>query len=153
MPITSTRLARRVLCARSFEKHRRELVRRLLAVVATVSIAAVSLPAQQAQRTLPVGSPVEAVLITLTRMGPYPDAIKHSTQAFRLWVVDRSDAGEDTFSIVQDATGVPVPSLPSLHSTASKRFDNAVIQLPPGNYRLTLQAHSKWAVKIAVSAK
>jgi len=70
-----------------------------------------------------------------------------------LWVINHSGIRQDTFTIADDVTGVALPSLPQLHSTAKTDVDRALIQLLPGTYRLLFQAHPKWAVKITVSAK
>jgi len=151
MPITSTRLARRVLCARSFEKCGEEVFRRMLALLAATFVLVAGLPGQQKPSAVIAGRPGDAVLITVTRRGPYPASFKHSTKPFVLFVVNQSDVREETYSIVDDVTGVALPSLPQLHATASSYFDRALVQLPPGTYRLAFQSHPGWAVKITAS--
>ena len=145
------RLAQQGWCAPFHGKCGVEMVRRVFALVAGIMALAASLPGQLQQSTLQP-APADAVVITVTRLGPYPVSFNHSAGPFVLWVMNHSNVREDSFSIVDDTTGVPVPRLPVLHSTPSSYVDRALIQLPPGTYRLAFQSHSRWAVKIIITA-
>lgn len=98
----------------------------------------------------------DAVVITLTRLGPYPSSIRHTAAPFVLCIVNRSGVLDDTFSVVQvsgpgqgNGRG---PSLLDLRSTRAKQRDRGLTQLIPGTYQFVSQSHPGWIVTITIGA-
>ncbi len=132
---------------------RRKPACRATALVAAFLSLAASLPAQLQPPNLQPSDKPDAVLITVTRFGPYPATISHSgLKPFVLCLVNRSGVLDDTFSLVQGPVGVAAVSLLDLHSTAAKQRDHAVIFPLPGTYRMIFQSHPGWSVTFNITA-
>lgn len=100
----------------------------------------------------PAQGDADAVVITFTRLGPYPSSINHTAAPFALCIENRSGVLDDTFSVVQvsgpgNGHG---PSLRDLHSTHGKQRDHGSVHLTPGTYQLISQAHPDWIVTITI---
>jgi hypothetical protein len=130
--------------------------RRVVGLIAMMWLLAASLPAQLQITNPQEGDHPDVVVITITRFGPYPASLTHSSTPFFLSVVNRSGVLQDTLSIVQGAAGagkdVKLPSLLDLHSTAAKQRDHALICPLPGSYHLVFQSHPDWIVNVTITA-
>lgn len=96
---------------------------------------------------------IESELITVSRFGFMPLAIKRQAKDFVMTIVNRSADPELSLTLTRTVGNRPTDKIIDVNLKRGRGSWNAHFNLPPGDYELSEASHPEWKCKITLTPR